>query len=133
MAFKSRSGHCLDPSLQLLQLHNLPADWARELFKHPTDSARIVVQILKKFVLGLEFSGGDVIMLACLHDFMAEVTWHWWQPNWPTFWLKVFMESRLSSESLEPLIGFLAYLEPKLWLKNKNWKKLYTHKRWPVA
>jgi len=31
-----------------------------------------------------------------------------------------FLESRLSSESLEPLIGLLAYLEPKLWLKNQT-------------
>jgi len=30
----------------------------------------------------------------------------------------VFLETRLSSESFEPMIGFLAYLEPKLWLTN---------------
>ena len=34
------------------------------------------------------------------------------------FLAQVFFKSRLSSESLEPLIGLLAYLEPKLWLKN---------------
>ena len=37
------------------------------------------------------------------------------------FLAQVFFEPRLSSESLEPLIGLLAYLEPKLWLKKQNW------------
>ena len=31
-----------------------------------------------------------------------------------------FLETRLSSESLEPLLGFLAYLEPKLWIRTRN-------------
>ena len=38
--------------------------------------------------------------------------------NWPTFWPKYFYETRLSYESLEPLIGFLAYLDEKLCHKN---------------
>jgi len=42
--------------------------------------------------------------------------------NMPFFWLKFFLESRISSESLEPFIGLLAYLDPKLWLKNQNKK-----------
>jgi len=29
------------------------------------------------FVLGLGFSVGDILMGACLRDFMAEVTWLW--------------------------------------------------------
>jgi len=33
------------------------------------------------------------------------------------FLAQVFLESRLSSDSLEPLFGLLAYLEPKIWLK----------------
>jgi len=28
---------------------------------------------------------------------------------------QVFLETRLPSESLEPLNGFLAYMEPQLW------------------
>jgi len=36
------------------------------------------------------------------------------------FLAQVFLESRLSSEALEPLIGFVAYLEPKLWLKQQK-------------
>jgi len=39
------------------------------------------------------------------------------------FLAHVFLESRLSSESSEPLIGFIAYLEPKLWLKIKKMDK----------
>jgi len=32
------------------------------------------------------------------------------QPNEPLFWLKFYLETRLSSDSSELLIGFLAYL-----------------------
>jgi len=34
------------------------------------------------------------------------------------------LETRLTSKSSELLISFLAYLGPKLWLKNKNWIKI---------
>jgi len=37
------------------------------------------------------------------------------QPSEP--FLTSFLVATLSSESLEPLIDFLAYLGPKLWLK----------------
>jgi len=44
---------------QGLQRYNLPADWARKLFKPSTDSTSLLVEIEKKFfVLGLWFSGG---------------------------------------------------------------------------
>jgi len=42
------------------------------------------------------------------------------QPNEPIFWLKLVLETRLSCETLEPLIGFLAYLEAKLWPPNQK-------------
>ena len=46
--------------------------------------------------------------------------------NRPTFWPKYFYETRLSYESLEPLIGFLAYLDEKLCHKNlKSSQKSY--------
>jgi len=38
------------------------------------------------------------------------------------------METKLSTESLEPLIGFLAYLEPKLCHKNQQVVKISTSK-----
>jgi len=39
--------------------------------------------------------------------------------NGPTFWLKYFYETRPSYESLEPLVGFLAYLDEKSCHKNQ--------------
>jgi len=42
------------------------------------------------------------------------------QNNLLLLWLKCFSETRLSSESLDPLIGFLAHLEPKLWPTNQK-------------
>jgi len=65
---------------------------------------------------------------ACFRVFLAEVSWHW-APTQPAIFLdKVVLETRLSSESLEPLIGFLAYLEPKRGSKNKIWEKVRSHK-----
>jgi len=58
----------------------------------------------KSFVLGLGFSVHDVIMVACLRDFMAEVTWPWALTQGAISLAHVFVESRLSSKSLEPLV-----------------------------
>jgi len=55
--------------------------------------------------------------------FLAEITWPWAPTQRAIFWLN-FLESRLSSQFLELLIGFLAYLEPKLWLKNQTLVKI---------
>jgi len=69
------------------------------------------------------FSLGDVIMKACFClcgqvylALGANPTGH--------FLAQFFWESRLSSKSLEPFIGLLAYLEPKLWLKNQTFVKI---------
>jgi len=64
-------------------------------------------------------------MEACFLTFLAEVTW-FWAPTQPArfFRSRFFLESRLSSESVEPFIDFLAYLEPKLCRKNENWVKI---------
>jgi len=91
----------------LLQLHNSPADWVREVFKPSTALASLLVEI-EKNILRFGFSVGDIIMGACLHNFMAEVTWPWAPTQ------QAFFGIRLSSESLEHMIGFLPYLEPKL-------------------
>ena len=48
--------------------------------------------------------------------------------NEPTFWPKYFYETRLSYESLEPLIGFLAYLDQILCHKNQKVVKISTPK-----
>jgi len=41
-------------------------------------------------------------------------------PGFMALGAKHFLETRLSSKFLEPMISFLAYLEPKLWLTNQN-------------
>jgi len=48
------------------------------------------------------------------------------QSNEPIVSLKFFLETRLSYESLEPLIDFLAYLDQKLCHKNQKVVKIST-------
>jgi len=45
------------------------------------------------------------------------------------FWPKYFYETRLSHEFLEPLVGFLAYLEEKLCHKKQKVVKNPTPKK----
>jgi len=42
------------------------------------------------------------------------------------FFAQVFFKTRLSTEFFEPLIGFLAYLEPNLWLTKQKLVKIST-------
>ena len=61
--------HCLT-----LQLHNSPADWAKELFKFKPskDVASLLVWILKKLQsFGFEFFASDMIFLWVIIDFLA--------------------------------------------------------------
>jgi len=85
--------------------------------------------------LGLGFSGGTSqvgVFFGLLYAAMDA------NPMSRFFRSSFFFKTRLSSESLEPLIGFLAYLEPKLchkkWLKflplQKD-KNFYPYKRTP--
>jgi len=75
---------------------------------------------LKQNFLGLGFAVGYVVMGACLCDFMADITWPWVPTQQAFFWLKIFLESRLPSESLEPLISF--YMRsPNYSPKTKTW------------
>jgi len=61
------------------------------MFKHSTDSASLVVEIEKKnFVRGLGFSMGDVLMGACFHAVLAEVTWPCTPIQWTIFGLMVW-------------------------------------------
>ena len=70
--------------------------------------------------MGVESSVGNVASgMGC--DFLANFT----RPRAPIQWanflaqvVQVCLETRLSSESLEPLIGLLIYLETKLCPKN---------------
>jgi len=107
--------------------HNLPAARARELFKTSTHSGGLLVPILNKFsLLRLELSEGDVIS-GDVFKFLANLIWPWASTQQP-FFASCLLETRLKSAPLESLIGFIAYLEPKLWLKNPistNMKKLH--------
>jgi len=111
--FNDCKSHCFGRDLQR---YYSPADWARELFKPFTDSASLPVQTKKMFffVLGVGFSLGDVIIRACFHP-CSQV-----YPALGTNPMGHFLKSRLSSRSLEPLTGLLAYLEPKLLLKKQK-------------
>jgi len=94
------------------------------------DSASLVVSSQKKFsVLGLGFSWGGVTS-GGVFVFLWPTLHGLGRPsNGPTFWPKYFCETRLSHESLEPLIDFLAYLDEKLCYKNQNVVKNPTPKK----
>jgi len=90
--------------------YNSSAAAAREGFKPSTDSTSLVIPSQKNFsVLGLGFSWGGVAS----GGVFAFLPGPGRPSNEPTFWPKCFCETRLSHESLEPLIGFLAYLDEK--------------------
>jgi len=83
--FKSGMSHI---SCVTLQFHNLPSDWATELFK-PSKDASLVVQIFKELEsFGCSFIVGNVIS--------GVGFWHFWlrslgsgpqlQTNFFTFW-----------------------------------------------
>jgi len=80
------------------------------------------------FVLGLGFSGGDDTSGGVIFVFWPTLRGPGHQSNEAIFSIKFLFESRLLSESLEPLIGFLAYLETKLCHKNS---KVPPYKRKP--
>jgi len=80
------------------------------------------------------FLFGVGVLCGCRHNggmfsrILANFTWPWAPIKWAIFWSR-FLESRLSFESLEPLIVFLAYLESKLLIKNQKLvKNFYPHK-----
>ena len=96
---------------------------AREVFKLSTDSARHLVSTEKKIQFWAWGSLGGA----------SQVVFFWptlpgpgRQSNGPIFCLNFFVETRLSSESLEPLIGFLAYLDAKLYHKIQKVVKIST-------
>jgi len=105
-----------------LSSHNLPTDRAGELFKPSTDLASLLVYISKKFRLGLKFLWLTSQWVMVL-PFWPSSPGPGRQPNKTFFGSSFFLETRLRSESLEPLIVFLAYLEPKWWLKNSIFDK----------
>jgi len=94
------------------------------------DSASLVVSSQKKFpVLGLGFSWGGVTSGGVFVFLWPTLHGPGRPSNGPTFWAKYFYETRLSHESLEPLIDFLTYLDEKLCHKNQKVVKNPTPKK----
>jgi len=109
-----------------LQCYNSPAARARKLFKPSMDSAILLYEIEKKiFCFGLEVLRGHVTsgaVFAFFGLFFAALDAN----PVSQFFRSVFFETRLSSETLEPLIGFLPYLEPELCHKKQKVVKIST-------
>ena len=62
----------------------------------------------------------------CFNILMAFFTRPWTPIKWANILAQVFLETWLSYEPLEPLIGFLAYLDPKLCHKKQKVVKIST-------
>jgi len=92
------------------------ADCTRELFKGSNGSESLVDCTRKKF-----FGWGLWIFCDWRHEWssfgviLAHVAWPRAQPLGQRVSLKFSLETRLQSESFEPLIDFLAFLVQKLW------------------
>ena len=91
-----------------------PAARARELFKPSTDSASLLESRRNRkknfFVFGLGFSGGTATSGDVFAFFYPPLAGPGPQSIGPFFWLKIFLETRPKSASLEHLNDFLAYL-----------------------
>ena len=94
------------------------AGCARELFKGSNGSASLVDCTRKKV-----FGWGMRIFCDWRHKWssfrviLAHVTWPRAQPLGQGVSLKFSLETRLESESFEPLIDFLAFLVQNFWFK----------------
>ena len=109
-----------------LQRYNSPVDWARKLFKPSTDSANLLVEIEKKFyVLGLGFFGGDVTG-GGVFTFFGLIYEALDANPMSEFFRSSFFRKWTIIRFLEPLIDFLANLEPKLCHKNQRVVKFST-------
>jgi len=116
------------------QRHSSSADCARELFKGLNESASLVVCTRRRF-----FGWGLRIFCEWHHKWssfgaiLAHVAWPRAQPLGQSISLKFSMETRLESDSFEPLIDFLAFQVQKLWslsLKPWPWSNL-SLRPWP--
>jgi len=106
---------------RILRSHNSPADWTRELFKRSKDAENVVLgENLQIF--GFCFFVDDVIKGKGLRNLGqlqralgANATRH--------LWLKFLLDTKVSYESLETFIAFLALMMQILWSKKRNWGK----------
>ena len=92
------------------------ADSARELFKSSNGLASLLACTRKKFFwLGLWIFCEWSHKWSSFWVILAHVSWPRAQPLGRSVTLKFALETRLKSESFEPLIDFLAFLVQKLW------------------
>ena len=107
--FRPKTSSCQLP----YQCHSSSADCARELFKGSNGSASLVDCTQKNFLVGgCGFFMSDII--SSFQVILAHVAWPRAQPLGQSISLKFSLETRLESESFEPLIDFLAFLVQKL-------------------
>jgi len=94
------------------------SDRARELFNSSNGSASLVDCTRKYFFgLGVRIFCDWRHKLSSFGVILAHVAWPKAQPLGQSVSLKFSLETRLESESFEPLIDFLAFLVQKLWSK----------------
>ena len=90
----------------------------------------------KFFVLDLGFSGGKVESWGVYAFLLAASTWPWSPIHCAIFWFKLFWKLGQNPRSIEPFHGFLAFLEPKLWIKKqklvKIWGGLHPFSKWSL-
>ena len=107
--------------------HNSSVDRAREVFKLSADSASLLVSTEKCFFsFGIGVLCGWCLKWGRFCVFLADFTQPWTPSQRAIFWLKVFLKSGISLESLEPLIDFLA----KLWLESSHQKSWLESSHW---
>ena len=100
------------------QRHSSSADCARELFKGSNGSASLLVCTWKKiFWSGVADFMWVTYKWSSFGVILAHVAWSRAQLLGQSVSLKFLLETRLKSESFEPLINFPAFLVQKLWSK----------------
>jgi len=100
------------------QLPSSSTDCTRELFNSSNGSASLVdCTRIKIFWLGMRIFCDWCHKWSNFRVILAHVTWPRAQPLGQSFSLKFSLETRLESESFEPLTDFLAFLVQNLWFK----------------
>ena len=92
----------------------------RQPFEFSRYSASLLVSIEKTnySVLVLGFSVGDIEIGGVFACFRCGCLALCTNPTSDLLGQVIFLESGLTSEALELLVGFITYLEPALWLEN---------------
>ena len=100
---------------------NSPREYDKEPFEPSKDSWSLVVYTEKKLLrFGFGVFGGCRQREGRFCFSLVFLLWRHLTDNEPKLWLKLWLDSRLEYESLEPLMDFLAFLVPKLWPEDPN-------------